>query len=105
VEKCWREVLYKSVVEKCCSGVLEKCCRKVLEKRVVKMCCREVFSNAVLQRSVRDTCCREVLVIAAQTKNADRFTVYLSRTCEHSGSWLPSCFYEGLTYHQLQAEG
>ena len=41
-----------------------------MEKSVVEKCCREV-----LERSVGEKSCRQGLVIAAQTKNADKCTV------------------------------
>ena len=54
-------MLEKSVVEKCCSGVLEKsvggdCWRRVVEKSVVEKSCREV-----LEKSVVEKCWRRVL--------------------------------------------
>ena len=65
-------MLEKSVVEKCCRGVLEKsaggdCWRRVVEKSVVEKCCREVLEKSlveecwgeVLEKSVGEKCCRE----------------------------------------------
>ena len=55
-------MLEKMVGEEHWSGVLKTC--------VAARCCREVS-----EKSVGDKCCRQVLVIAAQTKNADKCTV------------------------------
>ena len=41
--KCCREVLRRSVVEKCC-GDGEECCREVLENIVVEKCWRRVLA-------------------------------------------------------------
>ena len=54
-------MLEKSVVEKCCSGVLEKSVggdgwRREVGKSVVEKCCREV-----LERSVGEKSCRGML--------------------------------------------
>ena len=59
-------MLEKSVGE----DVGEESCQEVLQRGLATRGCREVS-----EKSVGDKCCREVLVIAAQTKNADNCTV------------------------------
>ena len=57
MKECRGEVLWRSVVEKCCrEAFVKKCCREVLERSAVAKRCGEV-----LQRSVVEKCCREVL--------------------------------------------
>ena len=57
MKECVVEVLWRSVVETCCSrGVLqrshwEKFCKEALERSLVGKCCREV-----LERNVVETC-------------------------------------------------
>ena len=51
-------------------SVGEESCQEVLQRSLATRCCREVP-----EKSVGDKCCREVLVIAAQTKNADKCAV------------------------------
>ena len=48
----------------------EESYQEVLQRSVATRCWREGS-----EKSVGDKCCREVLVIAAQTKNADKCTV------------------------------
>ena len=50
--ECWRRVLERSVVEKCCvqKGVGEDSCRKVLEKSVGEESCREVLEKSVVEK-------------------------------------------------------
>ena len=42
MEKCSGEVLWGSVVEKCCE-VVKECCEGVLWRSVVEKCCKEVL--------------------------------------------------------------
>lgn len=58
VEKLWRQVLGKSVVEKCWRH-----CREVLKKSVGEKCWRDVFKRSVGKSVVercRENCCGEV---------------------------------------------
>ena len=48
----------------------EESCQEVFQRSLVTRCCR-----GVSEKSIGDKCCREVLVIAAETKNADKCTV------------------------------
>lgn len=50
---------------------MAKCWRRLLEKRVLKRCCREGLQQGIVvkyRKSVGDKRCRGVLVIAAQAK-------------------------------------
>ena len=48
----------------------EECWSEVLNRSVAARCCREVSEKSVGYKS-----CRQALVIAAQTKNADKCAV------------------------------
>ena len=51
----WGSVVWRSVENRCCEGVVEKCCEGVVKW------CRDVLWGSVVKRSVVEKCCRDVL--------------------------------------------
>ena len=115
-------MLEKSIVEKCCRGVLEKsvgeeCCRGVLEKSVVQKCCREVLEKSAhglgccsgLQLRWSCGCAGRGAGCAARwslpaldSKKCSEYKIYIFITNLHSGSWVVQVWFFNVSGFFLQ---